>query len=182
MKVTVQVGLLLALMVVGVFSARAQSAGAPVQPAEVSLPVEVFQVLEMPLAINNAALVKTKDGYLVKCSLTNSSEFRQLGLRYSLFVVNSPGPNRSISVNEGFTLAPYRTKTVAFKTPLKLKLNGNERLVLMLEQLISTDYVWNVINPTDALAAYVTGDYTITPQVLRVRNQVDPPPQIKLLY
>ena len=147
MKLALRLGLTLAL---SLSAAQAQSSPVPIT-------VEVFQVFELPVAINNPLLVKTKGGYLLKCSLVNSSEFRQLGLRYSIAVINSSDSanRRLISRNEGFSLAPYQTRNVTFKTPLKLTLSGNERLVLMPEQLISTDYVWNVINPKEALTAYL---------------------------
>lgn len=181
MKLAVELALILVL---GVSTAWAQSAGAPVHSADISLAVEVFQVFELPVAINNPVLVKTKGGYLLKCSLTNSSEFRQLGLRYSLAVLQTSDTanRRIVNRNEGFALAPYQTRNVTFKTPLKLNLNGNERLVLMLEQLISTDYMWNVINPKEALTAYTADDYSITPRILRVKNQVDAPPRPRVIY
>ena len=197
MKVAFRLGLMLAL---GVSTATAQSVDAParspaipanqslvaptLQSPDVSITVEVFPVLELPVAINNPVLIKTKGAYLLKCSLANSSEFRQLGLRYSLALLDSSGgPNhRVISRNEGFALAPYQTRSVTFKTPLTLNLDGNERLVLMLQQVISTDYMWDVINPKKALAAYITGDYSITPQILRVKNQVDAPPLPRVIY
>lgn len=174
MKLAIRLGLILALSLSG---AQAQSSPVPIT-------VEVFPVFELPVAINNPVLVRGKGGYLLKCSIANSSEFRQLGLRYSLAVLNSSDgtDRRVISRNEGFALAPYQTRNVTFKTPLKLNLSGNERLVLMLEQLISTDYVWNVINPKEALTAYTTGDYSITPRVLCVRNQVDAPPRLRMTY
>lgn len=181
MKLAIRLALILAL---SVSAAIAQSAGAPVQSPDVSVTVEIFQVLELPVALNNPVLVKTKGGYMLKCSLSNTSEFRQLGLRYSLAIIDSSGGvnRRVISRNEGFALAPYQTRTVTFKTPLKLNLNRNERLVLMLQQLISTDYVWDVINPKEALAAYTSGDYSITPRVLRVKNQIDAPLIPRVIY
>lgn len=139
-------------------------------------------MLEIPATINNPVLVKTKGAYLLKCSISSSSEFRQLGLRYTLVVIDSSDRKRVISQNEGFKLAPYQSSDVTFKTPLKLKLKGQERLVLMLEHLTSTDYVWEVINSKDALSAYLAGDYSKTPRVLRVRNQVDPPPRLRIWY
>lgn len=175
MKLAV-LGLILAL---SASAAMAQSAEEPVEFGDVPLTVEVFQVFELPLAIISPVLVKAKGGYLLKCSLSNVSEFRQLGLRYSLAVIDSSdgGKRHFFSLNEGLALPPLQSRDVTFKTPLKLKLSGNERLVLMLEQLYSTEYVWNVLNTKDALMAYITGDYSITPQVLRARNQVDAPPQ-----
>ena len=179
-----RIGFALILMALSASAAAAQSAETPVQSGPAPLTVEVFQVLELPLSIVNPVLVKTKGGYLLKCSLSNLSEFRQLGLRYSLAVLNSAnGANRRIlSRNEGLGLAPYQNKTVTFKIPLKLKLDGDERLVLILEQLYSTQYVWNVLNTNDALTAYINGDYSITPRVLRVKNQVDAPPRPRVIY
>jgi len=87
-----------------------------------------------------------------------------------------------ISRNEGFTVAPYETKDVSFKTPLRLKLNGDERLVLMVEQAISTDYVWDVVQPKEALASYINGDYSTTPRVLRVLNAVDSRELLQIRY
>src|SRR5215213_2432094 len=140
-------------------------------PATREFAVEVFQVLEMPLTVTNAALVKTKGGYLLKCSLSNSSEFRQLGSRYSLAIVNSMNVTTAIVTrNEGFKLPPYQTKIVTFRIPAKLNLKGDERLVLMLEQAVSTDYIWEVVKSKESLGAYMAGDYSITPRVLRVSN------------
>ena len=164
--------------------AVAQSAGAPVKPFEVTATVEIFPVLELPVAINSAVLLKTKGGYLLRCSLSNSSEFRQLGMRYSLAVLDGSddGKRRVVTQSEGFSLAPFQTNELTFATPLRLKLKGQERLVLMLQQLISTDYVWDVLNSKESFTGYLTGDYSITPQVLRVRNQVDTWPAVKILY
>lgn len=180
MKLAV-LGLILAL---SASAAMAQSADATEQFADAPLTVEVFQVFELPITIINPVLVRTKSGYLLKCSLSNISDSRQLGLRYSLAVVDSSDSvkRRFFSLNEGLALPAYKTKDVTFKTPLKLQLNGDERLVLMLEQLYSTEDVWNVLNTKDALAAYTNGDYSITPQVLRVRNQVDAPPRLQVIF
>jgi hypothetical protein len=155
----------------------------PAQSVEVSLTPEVFQVLELPITITNPSLVKTKNGYVLKCSLSNASEFRQLGFRYSLAVIDSTtGKSGVISRNEGFSLAPYQTKNVTFKAPLRLNLKGDERLVLMPEQVISTDYVWEVVQAKEALASYIDGDYSTTPRVLRVLNQVDAPVPLRIIF
>lgn len=184
MKLPIRLGLMVALLALGVSAAVAQPAGAPAKSAEITVAVEVFPVLELPVAVNNAVLVKTKGGYLLRCSLSNTSEFRQLGMQYSLAVLDGSDAvkRRVVTQSEGFSLPPYHTNDVTFTTPLKLKLKGNERLVLMLQELISTDYVWDVLNPKESLSAYLTGDYSITPQVLRVRNQVDTRPILQIVY
>jgi hypothetical protein len=172
--------LLLVLSVVFLF-ARVPPTNAQ-QQAEQSA-VEVFQVMEMPIAATDAALVKTRNGYLLKCVLANSSEFQQLGLRYSLAVIDSMNAiTATLTRNEGFRLAPYQTKTLTFKTPLRFSLKGDERFVLMVEQVVGTYYVWDVLKAKDSLAAYIKGDYSVMPRVLRVSNHVDAPMPIRMWY
>jgi hypothetical protein len=170
-------GLILALtcsvVVVTCSLAAAQSAPAPVE-------VEIFPVLELPLTANKSALVKRKGGYLLKCSLTNGSEFQQLGLRYSLAIVDAAGATTTISSSEGFKIEPYQSREITFKTPLRLKIKEGTRVVLMLQQVLSSEYVWEVIKAKDALSAYLEGDYSITPRVLRVSNQVDAPIRLQV--
>ncbi|HEU4510804.1 MAG TPA: hypothetical protein VFR78_21415 [Pyrinomonadaceae bacterium] len=145
--------------------------------------IEVFQVLELPITTTDATLVKTKNGYFLKCVLANSSEFRQLGFRYALAVVDSTNtPSAIVSRNEGFRLAPYQTKTITFKTPLRLNLKGDERFVLMVEQVVGADYVWDVLKSKDSLAAYIGGDYSVMPKVLRVSNHVDSIMPLRLMF
>ena len=162
---------LVLMLVLTAAAVSAQSVEAPLVP-------EVFPVFEIPLTVTNPVLVKTKGGYVLKCTLANSSEFRELGFRYSIAVVELPNDNTTavniiVSRSEGFDLPAYETKNVKFRTPIKLKLKGDERLVLMVEQLISTDYVWEVLQAKEALVNYAGGDYSTTPRVLRVLNQVD---------
>ena len=152
------------------------------QSAAEPLEIEVLPVLELPVTVNKPVLVKGKNGYLLKCSLTNASEFRQLGFRYSLAIIDAAGATRIVSRNEGVKIPTFETREVTFKTPLQVRIKPGGRLVLMLEQTISTEYVWEVIKAKDVLAAYLTGDYSITPQVLRVSNQVDAPLRVQRLY
>lgn len=160
---------------------NAQSAGAPAVPPAVPIVPEVFAVFEMPLTVTNPVLVPTKNGYVLKCSLSNSSEFRELGFRYSIAVVDTE-PKIIATRSEGFRLAPDEIKIVTFRTPLRLSLKGDERLVLMVEQLVSTDYVWEVLEAKKNLMSYAAGDYSVMPHVLRVLNQVDAPPQVQIRF
>jgi hypothetical protein len=52
----------------------------------------------------------------------------------------------------------------------------------MLEQVLSREAIWEVIKAKDALESYVKGDYSIQPNVLRVANQIDAPPQTRVIY
>jgi hypothetical protein len=149
-------------------------AGASNTPPQ-DLSLEVFQVLELPLSVHQALLVKSEKGYLLKLSLGNSSNGRIIGLRYSLASIDSENKLRlRVNRTEGFSIAPYASRTVTFKTPIKFKSNG-ERLVLMVEQVISRESIWEVVKAKDAFDAYARGDYSVMPVVLRVANQVDAP-------
>jgi hypothetical protein len=141
-----------------------------------NLPIEVFQVLDLPLNVHEASLVKSDKGYLLKLALGNSSELKIAGLRYSLAAIDSKNQVQPL-VNriEGFSIAGYATKTLTFKTPIRFKPKDGERLVLMLEQVISRESIWEVVKAKDALEAYAQGDYSVMPVVMRVANAVDSP-------
>ena len=146
--------------------------------------VEVFQIIELPITITDTVLVKTeKESYLLKCGLSNNSGFQVVGLRYSLIVVDSMNvPKAVITKNEGLKLAPYKAESVSFTTPIQLQMKEDERLVLMLQHVVSTDYFWEVMKPKEALTAYLAGDYAVVPRVVQLTNQVDAPPRPRVIY
>jgi len=148
--------------------------------AQRDVPIEIFQVLDLPLAVHEAALVKSDKGYLLRLSVANSAELKMIGLRYSLITINSDNqPQIRVNRTEGFSLAPYATKSLTFRTPIKLKPKDGERLVLMLEQVVSRESIWEVVKAKDALEAYARGDYSVMPAVMRVANAVDSPPDLR---
>jgi hypothetical protein len=143
-----------------------------------ALHIEVFQVLEFPLSIHQASLTKSeRGGHFLQLSLGNSSDLKILGLRYSLASIDARNEVQ-IRVNrtEGFSLPAYDMKTLTFKTPIRLKQKDGERFLLMIEQVISRESIWEVVKAKDALEAYARGDFSVVPSVLRVANQVDSPP------
>jgi hypothetical protein len=146
--------------------------------------VEVLQVLELPLNVQDALLVKTDKGYRLRCTISNSSEVALTGLRYSLTVIDPlRGLRPVVNRTHGFSLAAYVTKTFTFQIPIPIKPQDGDRFVLMFEQAMSADSIWEVIKAKDALDAYVAGDYSVVPHVLRVANQVDaPPPLPRVIY
>ena len=166
---------LLVLFIASFFFAPLRLSATTNPPQAYDLAVEVFQVLDLPLNLHEALLVKAERGYLLKLSLANSSELKLIGLRYSLMSIDSENKVRlRVNRTEGFSIAPYKTKSLTFKTPIRFKSNG-ERLVLMIEQVISRESIWEVVKAKDALDAYARGDYSVIPVVLRVPNQVDAP-------
>jgi hypothetical protein len=146
-------------------------------PQTGDIPVDVFQVLDLPLSIHEASLTKNERGYLMQLSLSNSSDLKILGLRYSLVSIDVRNEVQ-IRVNrtEGLSAPAYGMKTLTFKTPIKLKQKDGERFVLMIEQVISRESIWEVVKAKDAIEAYARGDFSVVPTVLRIPNQVDSPP------
>ncbi len=144
--------------------------------------VEVFQVLDLPLTVHEASLVKSERGYLVKLAIGNSSEVKLVGLRYSLVRIDSKN-QMQLLVNriEGFSVPAYASKTLTFKTPLRFK-PKDERFVLMVEQVISPEWIWEVVKAKEALEAYSRGDYSVMPVVMRMLNQVDAPMVPRVIY
>lgn len=149
-----------------------------IAPQSSELSIEVFQVLDLPLNVHEASLTKTERGfYFLKLSLANSSELKIIGLRYSLASIDSRNQLQPlVNRTEGFSVPAYGMKTLTFKSPIKFKQKDGERLLLMIEQVISRESIWEVVKAKDALEAYARGDYSVTPTVLRVANQVDAPP------
>ena len=147
-------------------------------PQSRDLSVEVFQVLDLPLSIHEASLVKSyKNLFVLKLAVGNSSDLKLIGLRYSLITIDSKNQLQPlVNRTEGFSLAPYDTKTLTFKAPINFKPKDGERLVLMVEQLVSRESIWEVVKAKDALEAYAKGDFSVMPVVMRVSNSVDAPP------
>ena len=153
-------------------------------PQTNDIPVDIFQVLDLPLSIHEASLTKNERGfYLLKIALANSSELKMIGLRYSLAIIDSRDQIQAlVNRSESLSLPGYRTKTLTFKSPIRFKQKGGERLLLMIEQVISRESIWEVVKAKDALEAYALGDYSVMPTVLRVANQVDAPPGVPVIY
>src|SRR6185369_17248674 len=77
------------------------------------LAVDVFQVPDLPVSVNEAALEKTEKGFLLKLALGNGTEAEIVGLRYSLVAINMKNELRFVANRvEGFSLHPYLTKEV----------------------------------------------------------------------
>lgn len=145
--------------------------------------IEVFQVLDLPLTVHEASLVKSERGYLVKLAVGNSSEVKLVGLRYSLVTIDSKNQMQwRVNRTEGFAVPAYASKTLTFKTPIRIKPKDDERFVLMVEQVVSPEWIWEVVKAKDALEAYSRGDYSVMPTVMRMVNQVDAPFTPRVIY
>src|SRR5262245_19740851 len=76
------------------------------------LSVEIFQVLDLPLSVHEASLVKSDKSFLLKLSVGNSSELKLVGLRYSLVTIDAKNQIQFIANRvEGFSVPAYAAKT-----------------------------------------------------------------------
>ena len=156
---------------------------APIQePAPRTIVVEVCQPPELPMGMSDAVITSTNGRFVLKGLLSNYSESRPLGIRYSIAVIDSENVISLVTQSEAVRFAPYQAKRVAFKLSQKVILKRGERFVLMLEQVVTTDYIWEVLTARESLAAYIAGDYSVVPRVSRVPNQVDVRPSSRVIY
>ena len=170
------------VLVFAVCSANSQQPQKKTQSRDVA--AEVMPVIELPLNVHEALLAKTDKGYVLKCRISSSADVSIIGLRYSLTAIEPLKGARPITNRiEGFELPPFDTRTITFHTPINFRPRDGSRLVLMLEQVVSAESIWEVVKAKDVLEAYVKGDYSIQPRVMRVANQVDAPlPQTRVIY
>lgn len=155
-----------------------QQAGVPTE-----IPVEVAAVLELPLTLNNTSLVKTKDGYRLKVMLANSSDSTLAELRYSISIVNSLNEIKPfVTITNSLKLSPGKIEEITFPKVLKPKLAHGDRLVIIAEQVVGSDFLWNVVNSQEFLLAYVNSDYSKAPRVIRTTNFTDAPMKTKVIY
>lgn len=152
------------------------------QPTEI-IPVEVFHVGELPVAITSVELLGSDKGYQLRCSMTNNSDEKLLGFRYSIVAIDSSNAKTSIAHRgEGWELRPYTTKRKTFATLLPANIKNRVRVVLMLEQIVGARSIWEVLKAKDLLDAYTSGDFSKVPTVLRVPNHVDVAPLQQRIY
>ncbi len=169
---------LLALLVVACQTVAAQTA---IQTQEFA--AEVFAVPDLPLSIQQVALVKNEKGFLLRCTLSNSSDDEMIGMRYTL-VVDQPFETQRLILNrsEGFKLKAFASRRITFQTPVRVSPKRGQRIVLMVDQALATHSIWEVVKARDALNAYLSGDYSVVPSVIKVANQIDAPLQPRIIY
>ena len=143
------------------------------QPTEI-IPVEVFHVGQLPVALSSVEIVGSVKGYKLRCSMTNNSDEKLLGFRYSIVAIDSSNSKTAIeSHSEAWELKPYATKRKTFPSLLPGSLKNQVRVVLMLQEIVGALSIWEVLKAKDALEAYTSGDFSIVPVVLRAPNHVD---------
>lgn len=155
---------------------RGSAAGLQHPAGPPAILIDVFQVYSLPLVISDASLERTRTGASLKLSVSNSSNEQILGIRYWLLVVDADNKvRRAVDQSESLTLNAYAAKTVSFFAPSRLKIGSDDRVFMVVAQVIGRESIWEVRQAREALQDYVKGDGYTMPSVLRVLNQVDSP-------
>ena len=138
--------------------------------------IEVVPVLELPINLQDAVLVKTKKGYELKCVLSNNSDSRILGLDYLLLLVDFNNTTRAIVDGaQDLKLDPNASKSLVSRKLLHIEVGDGYRLILIPQRVFSTESFWEVSNARKVLERYASADYSLKPEVTRATNFVDTP-------
>jgi hypothetical protein len=146
------------------------------------LPVDLIQMWELPTYVTNPILLRSGNGFRLKCQISNNSDDPILGLTYQLLVLDSTNKLRMMaSRTTALKLAGYESKDLTLRQPRKLKIKKGDRVVLAVEQVLTRYAIWEVLNSREALAAYGRGEY-LAPEIKRVLNLVDSKPGPIVIY
>lgn len=145
--------------------------------------VEVVPVANLPVGIGEVVLTKTRNGCVLSFSFSNNSADRIMGMDYLLLVIDSNNVGRRVvNGTEVFKLKGYANKSLISQTPIRLEVADGYRLFLVPQRVFSRDYVWEVLRVKKVLEAYASGDYSMTPEVVRSLNLVDAPLRPGIIY
>jgi len=157
-------------------SLRSSGGGLQHRPALPETPIEIFPVDGLPLGIGSASLARSRTGRLLQLSVSNNSDEPILGIRYWLLIVDSENQlRRALDQSEGLRLDAYATKGISFSAPSRLKIGSNDRVFMVVAQVIGRESIWEVRRARESLLDFVKGAGYTMPSVLRVLNQVDAP-------
>lgn len=140
------------------------------------VPIDTLSIYNLPLGISDGSFRKTKKGESIRLSLSNSSDEQIFGVRYWLLIVDSANKvRRLVDQSEGLKLEAYSAKTVSFPAPAGWKVSDDDRIFLLVAQVVGRNSIWEVQQARNALLAYAKGEPYTTPNVVRMLNQVDSP-------
>lgn len=167
--------LLLALVLLNESSEAIQARAFVRQNPRVT-PVDIVPVLDLPVNLQDAVLVRTKKGYELKWVLSNNSDSRILGLDYLLLLVDFNNTTRAIvSGAEDLKIDRNASKSLVSRKLLHIEVGDGYRLILIPQRVFSTESFWEVQNARKVLEKYASGDYSLKPEVTRATNFVDTP-------
>ncbi len=135
---------------------------------------EVLDLPEMPIGIEPFSLGQSTEGYDLLCSVINRSDDRVLGLGLLVLVVDEKGETRGGSKwSERIELTGLSRKESTLHLPVKLRIRSSDRVVLMVEQVIGRETIWNAAKAREALQRHVSGEAYTAPEVQQMSNRHD---------
>jgi hypothetical protein len=146
------------------------------QPQRPATPVSFFDVLDLPVRLDEPRFEKTAGDQVLKCALANRSGEQLVGLRLTLMFIEGPGQGRITRTtwNEAADVAAYSIKTFEFHPPLKNQANS-ARIFLGLDEVIGRDTIWRTVDADKLLRAYARGQHGLIPKVQILSNEIDSP-------
>ena len=73
----------------------------------------------------------------------------------------------TVDESESLKLDAYASKEESFRPPSRLKIGNDDRVFLVVAQVIGRESIWEVQKAKEALQAYAKGEDFSTPRVLR---------------
>ena len=138
--------------------------------------IEVLSIYDLPLQITGASINKTKKGNRLKLSFTNTAAEQILGMRYWLLVIDPAYRIRaSVDHSENLKLEASAANTLSFPAPARLKIYPDDRVFIVVAQVIGKQSIWEVQDARNVLVSYAKGKGFTMPKVLHMLNQVDSP-------
>ena len=140
------------------------------------IPVDFFDQLDMPLKVDRAVLIKTRNGYRVEGTAANRSDEQLRGVILTILFFGPSGKMRDkIDWSSKFELGGSSIRDIRFELPKKVRVSFDGRVVLAVEYIIGERSIWESLELEKALRAYVAGDEYVMPVIKRVGNQLDSP-------
>ena len=174
----VAAGFVMATVLISVFVAAGQGK-LPKLPKSENLeiaPVEVVQVLELPVSLSDVVMANTNKGYVLKCTISNNLGTPINGMDYMILVIDGNNSKEAIlSGSEKLQLKGHDTKNLVSKTAFGLNVTQGYRLLLIPNRVFDGESIWEVPKAGDVLQTFASGDYSVIPRATRVTNLVDTP-------
>jgi hypothetical protein len=143
------------------------------KPASVR-PITFFDVLDLPVRIDEPELEKNASDYSLTCAIANRSGESLIGLRFALLLID-PANNRQVTRltwDEVSAIPAFSIKTFTFHPQLKEELKAGN-LFLAVDEVIGRETIWRTVDAEKVLRAYARGDHSLNPKVQKLQNKFD---------
>jgi hypothetical protein len=146
----------------------------PQQTPTTVRPITFFDVLDLPVRVDEPELEKNASDYSLTCAVANRSDEPLTGLRFALLLIDSSN-NRQITRltwDEVSAVPAFSIKTFKFHLQIKDELKAGN-LFLAVDEVIGRDTIWRTVEAEKLLRAYARGDHGLSPKVQKLQNKFD---------